>query len=52
MTHYCSDCDADRRHDGDEWRCGGDGQCDAVQPEPSCVHGLKHRWHWLGGCDS
>lgn len=37
-----------------EWACGGDGDCDAVQPEPDCVHGLAHEWtsKGCGGIDS
>lgn len=37
-----------------EWACGGDGDCDAVQAEPDCVSGYRHRWtsRGCGGCDS
>jgi hypothetical protein len=44
-THYDPD---------GEYGCGGDGVCDAIEPEPECVEGLTHTWtsHGEGGCDS
>lgn len=56
MTHYCGGCDADDTHDRDEWCCGGEGRCDAVQSEPDCEVGRHGRHDWTsegtGGCDS
>jgi len=57
VAHYYDD-DDDRGCGGDaiesehDRGCGGDDWCDAIAPEPDCVEGLDHEWHWHGGCDS
>lgn len=53
-THYCDDCTSGRRHEGDEWCCGGDGQCDCVEAEPECTAYAHHVWtpEGTGGCDT
>jgi hypothetical protein len=41
-------------HGDSEWACGGDNDCNAVEPEPECVGHYAHRWtsRGCGGCDS
>jgi hypothetical protein len=52
--HYCDGCNADSDDDDDhdEWCCGGDGACIAVEETPPCVWGLSHDWERYGGCES
>lgn len=57
MSHYCDGCEHGGDHEHDEdWCCGGDGSCDAMQDAPDCAADPTggHRWtkRETGGCDS
>ncbi len=41
--HYCDDCTEGVEHDGDDYCCGGDDECDCIRPEPDCTESA-HEW--------